>query len=146
MENLIFAVPFLVVALLAAPLLPGMRGKLTATQGRNRVIANLCLFVGVCAISVLLPAGGVAMAAEGTTVVNAIMGTNAQGMGFLAAAFVTGFATIGAGIAVAAAAPAAIGAVSEDPKSFGKAIIFVVLGEGIAIYGLLISILIINKL
>ena len=55
-------------------------------------------------------------------------------------------AAIGAGIAVAAAAPAAIGAVSEDPKSFGKAIIFVVLGEGIAIYGLLISILIINKL
>ena len=52
----------------------------------------------------------------------------------------------GAGVAVASAAPAAIGAVSEDPKAFGKAIIFVVLGEGIAIYGLLISILIINKL
>ena len=67
-------------------------------------------------------------------------------MGFLAAALVTGIAAIGAGIAVAAAAPAAIGAVSEDSKSFGKAIIFVVLGEGIAIYGLLISILIINKL
>ena len=70
----------------------------------------------------------------------------AQGMGFLAAALVTGLAAIGAGVAVASAAPAAIGAVSEDPKAFGKAIIFVVLGEGIAIYGLLISILIINKL
>ena len=52
---------------------------------------------------------------------------------------------MGAGIAVAAAAPAAIGAVSEDPKSFGKSMIFVVLGEGVALYGLLISILIINK-
>ena len=41
---------------------------------------------------------------------------------------------------------AAIGAVSEDPKSFGKSMIFVVLGEGVALYGLLISILIINKL
>ena len=40
---------------------------------------------------------------------------------------------------------AAIGAVSEDPKSFGKSMIFVVLGEGVALYGLLISILIINK-
>ena len=47
--------------------------------------------------------------------------------------------------AVAAAAPAAIGATSEDPKVFGKALIFVALGEGIALYGLLISILILNK-
>ena len=44
------------------------------------------------------------------------------------------------------AAPAAIGAFSEDPKAFGKALIFVALGEGVALYGLLISILIINKL
>ena len=44
-----------------------------------------------------------------------------------------------------AAAPAAIGATSEDPKVFGKALIFVALGEGIALYGLLISILILNK-
>ena len=43
-------------------------------------------------------------------------------------------------------APAAIGAFSEDPKAFGKALIFVVLGEGVALYGLLISILLINKL
>ena len=52
---------------------------------------------------------------------------------------------IGSGVAVAAAAPAAIGATSEDPKAFGKSLIFVALGEGIALYGLLISILILNK-
>ena len=51
-----------------------------------------------------------------------------------------------AGIAVAAAAPAAIGAFSENEKNFGKSLIFVALGEGVAIYGLLISILIINKI
>ena len=34
------------------------------------------------------------------------------------------------------------GATSEDPKAFGKAMIFVALGEGIALYGLLIAILI----
>ena len=45
----------------------------------------------------------------------------------------------------AAGAPAAIGALTEDPKSFGKALIFVVLGEGIALYGMLIAILIITK-
>ena len=54
--------------------------------------------------------------------------------------------SVGAGIAVAAAAPAAIGAFSENDKNFGKAMIFVALGEGVAIYGVLISILIINKL
>ena len=69
-----------------------------------------------------------------------------QGMGFLAAALATGLSCLGAGIAIASTAPAAIGAFSEDPKAFGKALIFVVLGEGVALYGLLISILLINKL
>ena len=72
--------------------------------------------------------------------------TIGSGLAYLAAALVTGFSCIGAGIAVAAAAPAAIGAFSEDPKAFGKALIFVALGEGVALYGLLISILIINNL
>ena len=57
-----------------------------------------------------------------------------------------GVGSIGCGIAVANAAPAAIGAVAEEPESFGKALIFVALGEGVAIYGLLIAILILNKL
>ena len=64
----------------------------------------------------------------------------------LAAALVTGLAGIGGGIAVAAGAPAAIAAASEDPKSFGKSLIFVALGESIALYGVVISILILNKL
>ena len=68
--------------------------------------------------------------------------TAANGLGLIACAISTGIACLGAGLAVAGAAPAAIGATSEDPKAFGKALIFVVLGEGVAIYGLLISILI----
>lgn len=60
----------------------------------------------------------------------------------IAMALVMGFASIGSGIAVAAAAPAAIGATSEDPKAFGKAIVFVGLAEGVSIFGLLIAIFI----
>lgn len=60
----------------------------------------------------------------------------------LAMALVVGLASIGSGIAVAAAAPAAIGATSEDPKAFGKAIVFVGLAEGVSIFGLLIAIFI----
>lgn len=70
---------------------------------------------------------------------------NSKGLGLLAAGLVTGLAGIGGGIAVAAGAPAAIAATSEDPKSFGKSLIFVALGESIALYGVVISILIINK-
>ena len=62
------------------------------------------------------------------------------GLGLIGAALATGISGIGGGIAVGNAAPAAIGATSEDPKAFGKALIFV------ALYGLLVSILIINKL
>lgn len=39
----------------------------------------------------------------------------------------------------------AIAATSEDPKSFGKSIIFVALGESIALYGVVIAILILQK-
>ncbi len=73
-------------------------------------------------------------------------GSNSLGLGLLAAAMVTGLAGIGGGIAVAAGAPAAIAATSEDPKSFGKSLIFVALGESIALYGVVISILILNKI
>lgn len=69
----------------------------------------------------------------------------AIGMGLIAAALSTSLSGIGGGIAVASAAPAAIGATSEDPKAFGKAIIFVALGESIALYGLVISIMILSK-
>jgi len=71
--------------------------------------------------------------------------TGFKGLGLLAAGIVTGLAGIGGGIAVAAGAPAAIAASSEDPKSFGKSLIFVALGESIALYGVVISILILNK-
>lgn len=69
-----------------------------------------------------------------------------SGLAYIAAALVTGLSTVGAGIAVASAASAAIGAVSEDPKSMGKSLIFVALAEGIALYGLLVSFTILNAL
>jgi V/A-type H+/Na+-transporting ATPase subunit K len=63
----------------------------------------------------------------------------------LAAAISTGLAAIGAGIAVANTGAAAVGAIAEKPESFGRALIFVGMGEGIAIYGLIISFLVLNR-
>jgi len=68
-----------------------------------------------------------------------------EGLGLIGAALSTGLACVGAGHAVGSIGASAIGAVSEDPKILGKTLIFVGLGEGIAIYGLIISIMIFGR-
>jgi len=68
------------------------------------------------------------------------------GLGYLAAGLAVGIASIGAGIAVGIAGSAAIGAISEKPEILGRALIIIGLGEGIAIYGLIISIMILGRL
>jgi V/A-type H+-transporting ATPase subunit K len=67
------------------------------------------------------------------------------GWAFLAAALSAGLAALGAGYAVARVGSAAIGAVAEKPELFGRALVLVGLAEGIAIYGLIVSILILNR-
>jgi len=77
---------------------------------------------------------GVALAQEGGALTSAPM----------AAALATGLAAIGAGIAVGIAGAAAIGAIAEKPELVGRTLIFVGLAEGIAIYGLIISFIILG--
>ncbi len=108
-------------------------------RGKNRkktVLMQICSFAAVFAICMVCP-----IVANAATTDAAAATTAADGMAYIGAALATGLSCVGGGIAVGNAAPAAIGATSEDPKAFGKAIIFVVLGEGIAIYGMLVSIL-----
>lgn len=66
--------------------------------------------------------------------------------GFAAAAFSTAIGSIGAGIAVAYVGSAALGAIGEKPELAARALIYVGLAEGIAIYGLIISIMILGKI
>lgn len=70
----------------------------------------------------------------------------ATGLGYLAAALSTGCSCVGGGIAVASSASAALGAISEDSSVLGKSLIFVGLSEGVALYGLIISFMILGKL
>ena len=69
-----------------------------------------------------------------------------SGWGLIAAALATAMSSLGAGIAVAKVGTAAVAALAEKPELFGRLLIFVGLAEGIAIYGLIISILILNRL
>ena len=66
--------------------------------------------------------------------------------GLVSAAIATGASSIGAAYAVARVGSAAMGALAEKPELFGRLVIFIGLAEGIAIYGLIISVLILNRL
>lgn len=72
--------------------------------------------------------------------------TSVTGWGFLAAALATGFGCLGAGIAVAYVGSAALGVIGEKPELTGRALIYVGLAEGIAIYGLIIAIMILTRI
>lgn len=139
----IFLLPLAVVILLALPVISRIKHFTDGTKCKNAIIGNICSFFGVMLLAVILPLGNFVSA----EVVEETAGViSSAGMGYLAAALAVGLGSIGCGIAVANAAPAAIGAVAEEPSCFGKAMIFVALGEGVALYGFLIAFLIIQAL
>ena len=112
------------------------RGRFKTTLG-----INCFLFFGTMALAVIMIFTG-----DGSDTASASASGLAAGMGYLAAALVTGLSCIGGGIAVANAASSALGAISEDGSIFGKSMIFVAMAEGIALYGLIISFMILGKL
>lgn len=145
MEKIVLLLlPLVAVALIIIPLVICLVRK---KQGKpvnikRSIIVNASSFIGCMALMIcIMPALVGAEPADAETTEAAADGL-AKGLQYLGAALSTGLATIGTGIAVGGAAPAAIGATSEDEKNFTKSLIFVALGEGVAIYGLLISILI----
>ncbi len=155
---------FLVMLAIAPLALVGGSIVLAVRGGKNRrraIAVNVAAFAMVTMLSCIGAFGAFAAdsntaaassaaattaAADTAAASTADTHNSSMGMGLLAAALVTGLAGIGGGIAVAAGAPAAIAANSENPKTFGKSLIFVALGESIALYGLVISIMILSKL
>jgi V/A-type H+-transporting ATPase subunit K len=138
----ILLLPLAVVAMLTVPFIGYWQKKKGNNSLRKALAWNLGSFFAIMIAAIVLPVGDLlAYAYDNSGAVS--MGA---GLGYLAAALSTGIGSIGCGIAVGGAAPAAIGATAEDPKSFAKSLIFVALGEGVAIYGLVISIMIINAL
>ena len=115
------------------------------TRGRYKPAlgVNALLFFGTLITASVLMFSGQAYAA-GEAAESAV--NSAAGMGYIAAALSTGLSGIGGGIAVSAAASAALGAISEDSTIFGKSLIFAGLAEGVCLYGLIISFMILGKL
>ncbi len=139
-----FTLPLIALALLLVPFIFMAKKIKNGKSPKGAFIGNLCTFGAIMLAAIIVPVGGVVHAATEEGVKSQL--STGTGLGYLAAALAVGLSCVGAGIAVGSGTPAAIGATSEDPKNFVKALIFVVLGEGIALYGLLISILIISNI
>lgn len=109
-------------------------GKKREGSTKASLALGIFMFFGTLVVADMLLFSGHIYAADTGTAAAAV-----EGWRYLAAALSTGLSCIGAGVAVASAASAAIGALSEDSSIMGKALIFVALAESIALYGLLIS-------
>ena len=132
----------LVTASLSLTLLGTLLRNRPASSPRKVLAASLLFsFSALLAGSVLALSAGPAAAAEA----GAALGTGA-GMGFLGAAIATGLACLGAGVAVAVVGAAAFGIIGEKPEMLGTTLIYLGLAEGIAIYGVIVSLLILGKI
>lgn len=111
------------------------------------VITNITLFFGLQLIAVII---GVNDAFAATEAAEAARGGVADisigtGLAFIGIALPTALSTIAAGIAVGPIGAASLAAVSEKPEIFGRTLVYLGLAEGIAIYGLVLSILLLNR-
>ena len=117
------------------------RQLVTGFKGYNVVLVLMGL--GLAVVWLLSPQTVLAAAAAQTG--GDQYASLGKGLAYLAAALSTGLAALGAGVAVSGTGAAAIGAIAEKPEALGRSLIFVGLAEGVAIYGLLISFLVLPK-
>ena len=134
-----FIVLFFAAFAVFSPLfLIGIR-KYTGQKARRALGANIASFFAFLVLASVVGIGGSASAAGAEAA--AAAGGMAEGLKYVGAALAVGLSGIGGGVAVASAASAALGAISENDKAFGKALIFVGLAEGVALYGLIVALL-----
>lgn len=137
-DSLVFGLPaFVAVAALTWAALR----RAPARGLRRIVVVNLVFALASLSLVAALLLGWVEPAVAAGA---GAAGTDPQAA-LLGAAIAVGASTIGAAIAVAYTGSAALAAIAERPEIFGRAMVFVGLAEGIAIYGLVIAIILIGK-
>ena len=111
---------------------------------KGSVIANLAIFVmGIVAILI----GSVNEAVAAQTVAGEVKEISiGLGLALVGIGLPTGLAAIGAGLAVGSVGSASLAVIVEKPELFGRTLIYLGLAEGIAIYGLVVSILLLGKI
>jgi len=117
-------------------------GALIKEVSNNKKYKKIMALVAFVSIAAALFTGvAISHAATSSTKSTVASPTSISGKA-IGSGLAIGLAGIGGGIGVGVAGAAAISAVAENREMFGTAFIFVVLGEGIAIYGLLVAIII----
>jgi len=142
MYYLLVSVLVIVIMTVAYGIVQAHRQEIDLKKVKKAMAVNLSAFIPVICAAMIMMVPDFASAAAVTDA----SGNSSAGIGYIAAALSTGLAAIGAGYAVGTVGSSALGAVSEDPTILGKTLIYVGLSEGIAIYGLIISIMILSKL
>ncbi|HEY6096289.1 MAG TPA: ATP synthase subunit C [Gallionellaceae bacterium] len=124
---------------------PLQRGQAVARWFKAGIGTNLLLFVAAEAGLLLLglhdAMAQTAAAAPGPHELSVGFGLAMIGIGLP-----TGMATIAAGIAVGPVGAASLAVIAEKPEVFGRTLIYLGLAEGIAIYGLVVTILMLGKI
>ena len=136
----VLAVSMVLIVLTIMVGLKAIKNEIAGKKVKTFLGLNMLSFFGLLiGTTILLFSGSNVFAAEAAATAAA-----ADGLKYVGAGLSTGLSCIGTGIAVASSASAAIGAISEDSSLLGKTVIFVGLAEGLAIYGLIISIMILS--
>ena len=135
----------LVIALLLSIVIPFgyfLLGEKSKGRYKKTIGVNAFFFFSLMLVATIVSFSSPVSAANSAEAANGL----STGLAYLGAALSTGLACVGGGIAVASAASAALGAISEDGSILGKSLIFVGLAEGVALYGLIISFMILGKI
>jgi V/A-type H+-transporting ATPase subunit K len=111
---------------------------------RRIVGGNLVLFV-LAEVLLLFTAANEVMAAEAASTVAGDISIG-KGLALIGIGIPTAVATIGAGIAVGPVGASSLAVIAEKPEMFGRTLIYLGLAEGIAIYGLVVTILMLGKI
>lgn len=143
MFSWIVALPAVVAVTLTTSWLVRRRGRsaLHVVLAGNGVLLLAALGMVIMALN----AGPASAAPLPHTAAAAAVATVANGSALIGAAIAVAGSSIGAAIAVAYTGSAALAAMSERPELFGRAMVIVGLAEGIAIYGLIVSVILIGK-
>ncbi len=134
--NVLFVVALLLT--IVFPVVGYFAGEHSKGRFKRTILTNCVAFFGVFLFATIFLFTNTASAAV------AADATLSSGLGLIAAGLAIGLSCIGSGYAVASSASAALGALSEDSSVFGKALIFVALAEGIALWGFIVAFLILG--
>lgn len=111
---------------------------------KGSVLANF-LLIGLGLAGMLMMGVQEVLAAEPLTVITMEISLG-KGLALIGIGLPTGLAAIAAGIALGPVGSASLAVIAEKPDMFGRTLIYMGLAEGIAIYGLVMSILMLGKI